>query len=273
MGKTSLRERAVVVVTGASSGIGAAVAREYDRRGARLVLLARRVDRLEALAGSLRDAQAIACDVCDDDSVTQAFAAAVRAYGGIDVVIANAGVGINGPVASLTLDDFRRQMETNVFGVVRTAKAAMGPLREAKGRLAIVGSVSGYIALPATAPYSMSKFAVRAFAEALAAEVAVDGVSVTHVAPGFVESEIRMVDNAGKLKEGKRDPIPSFLVMSAAQAAREIADAVDAREAEIVLTRTGRATAWLTRRFPDGVRRATKLLARTIVRQVGSIGG
>ncbi len=261
-----------VVITGASSGIGAALAREYDRRGARVALLARRKERLEALAGSLRDARAFSCDVCDDASVTQAFDGVLGAFGGMDVVVANAGVGINGLVAALSLDDFRRQMETNVFGVVRTAKAALEPLRASRGSLGIIGSVSGYLALPATAPYSMSKFAARAFAESLAAELAPDGVSVTHVAPGFVESEIRMVDNAGALHAEKKDPIPSFLVMSAEQAAREIADAIDSREPEVVLTRTGRAAAWLTRRFPGGVRQATKLLARRIVREVSDIG-
>ncbi|CAN5215441.1 hypothetical protein BH09MYX1_BH09MYX1_09280 [soil metagenome] len=158
----------VVLVTGASSGIGAAVAREYDRRGARVALLARRVDRIEALAHELRDAKAIVCDVCDDASVERAFAEALNAFGRLDVVIANAGVGINGTVESLSIDDFRRQMETNVFGAVRTVKSAIAPLRMTRGKVALVGSVSGYIALPATAPYAMSKFALRALAEALA---------------------------------------------------------------------------------------------------------
>lgn len=268
----SSRANEVVLVTGASSGIGAAVAREYDRRGARVALLARRVDRLEKLAVSLREARAFACDVCDDASVERAFVETVRAFGRIDVVIANAGVGINGPVASLSVDDFRRQMETNVFGVVRTVKCAIEPLKKTKGRLALVGSVSGYIALPATAPYSMSKFAVRALAESLGAELAADGISVTHVAPGFVESEIRMVDNAGAYQDGKKDPIPRFLVMSSEQAAREIADAIDGRRAEVVLTRAGRATTWLTRRFPEGVRRASRVLAGRIVKQIGGMG-
>lgn len=258
----------VIVITGASSGIGASLAREYDRRGDRVALLARRVDRIQSLAHELRDARGIACDVCDDASVQRAFDEVEDAFGRIDVVIANAGVGVNGAVADLSIDDFRRQMETNVFGVLRTVKCAIEPLRETKGRLAIVGSVSGYLSLPGTAPYSMSKFAVRALAEALAGELAGDGISVTHVAPGFVESEIRMVDNAGTYQKGKRDPIPSFLVMKGADAAREIADAVESREPEVVLTRVGQAAAWLTRRFPGGVRKVTRVLAGRIVLQV-----
>lgn len=255
----------MVVITGASSGIGAALAREYDRRGARVALLARRAERIQSLAHELRDARGIACDVCDDASVERAFDEAEDAFGRIDVVIANAGVGINGSVVDLSIDDFRRQMETNVFGVLRTVKSAVAPLRETKGRLALVGSVSGYLSLPGTAPYAMSKFAVRALAEALSAELASEGISVTHVAPGFVESEIRMVDNAGQYQEGKRDPIPSFLVMKGTDAAREIADAVESREPEVVLTRVGQAATWLSRRFPGGVRRVTKVAAGRIV--------
>lgn len=262
------QETSVVVITGASSGIGASLAREYDRRGARVALLARRVERIEALAHELRDARGIACDVCDDASVERAFDEVEDAFGRIDVVIANAGVGINGAVAELSIDDFRRQMETNVFGALRTVKCAIPPLRETKGRLALVGSVSGYLSLPGTAPYAMSKFAVRALAEALVAELARDGISVTHVAPGFVESEIRMVDNAGMYQEGKRDPIPSMFVMKGTDAAREIADAVESREPEVVLTRLGQVAAWATRRFPGGLRQLTRVLAGRIVDQV-----
>ncbi len=262
----------VVLITGASSGIGAALAREYDTRGARVALLARRTDRIAALAAELRDARAIRCDVCDDDSVQQAFDETEEKFGRIDVVVANAGIGVNGPVEKLSIDDFRRQMETNFFGVVRTAKAAIAPLRESKGRLALIGSVNGYLSLPGIAPYAMSKFAVRALAEALSAELARDGIAVTHVAPGFIESEIRRVDNAGSYQEGKRDPIPSFLVMPAAVAAKQIADAIESREPEVVLTRFGRAGTWVTRRFPNSLRRVTKLVAERILETVGELG-
>lgn len=266
----SLSKRALI--TGASSGIGAALAREYDRRGFSVALLARRVDRIEGLAQSLQRAKAIPCDVCDDASVEAAFEAAEDAFGGLDVVIANAGIGVNGTVESLSLDDFRRQMETNVFGAVRTVKAATPALRVSKGSLALVGSVSGFLSLPGTAAYAMSKFAVRALAEALVGELSPDGISVTHVAPGFVESEIRMVDNAGVYQDGKRDPIPKMFVMSSERAAREIADAIEARRSEVVLTSLGKVATWATRRFPGGIRAATKLASKRIVGVVDPIG-
>lgn len=256
-----------VLITGASSGIGAALAREYDRRGARIALLARRTDRIEGLAAELREAKAIRCDVCDDASVTEAFAEALAAFGRLDVVIANAGIGVNGTVEELSLDDFRRQFETNVFGALRTAKAAIAPLRATRGRLALVGSISGYLSLPTTGAYAMSKFSVRALAEALSAELAADGISVTHIAPGFIESEIRRVDNQGDLREERRDPIPSFLVMPAKVAAKQMADAIDARRAELVVTLHGKTAAFLATRFPHSMHSAARFAAKKIVQK------
>ena len=165
-----------VLITGASSGIGAALAREYDKRGARVALLARRKERLETLAKELRDARAVACDVTDDASVQAAVREVLGAFGEIDVVIANAGIGIMGSVEELSIDDYRRQFETNVFGVLRTVKATLSSLRRTSGRIALLGSVSGFLSLPGTSACAMSKFAVRALAEALGAELSGAGV-------------------------------------------------------------------------------------------------
>src|SRR4051794_33614857 len=114
----------VVLITGASSGIGEALAREYGSRGYDLVLLARRLDRLEKLKSELETRGAAVlvkgCDVTRDDDLQAAAAAARDRFGRIDVVIANAGFGVGGPVERLKLDDFKRQFETNVYGVLRT---------------------------------------------------------------------------------------------------------------------------------------------------------
>src|SRR5262249_55599175 len=184
-----------VLITGASSGIGAALARECASKGAALVLTARRLDRLEALCREIeamgRQALAVPCDVTVDGDLERVASAARQRFGRIDVVVANAGFGVVGPVERLTLADYRRQLETNVFGVLRTIHATLGDLRAARGRLVVIGSVSGHIATPGASAYAMSKFAVRALAEALGHELAGDGVSVTLVSPGFVESDIR----------------------------------------------------------------------------------
>jgi short-subunit dehydrogenase len=247
-------EGSVVLVTGASSGIGAALAREFARRGADLVLAARREDRLAAVAHDVealgRRCLVVACDVTRDGDCERAVAAAVERFGRLDVAMANAGFGVTGRFDELTVDDYRRQLEVNVFGVLRTMYAALPELRKTRGRIAITGSVSGIVPLPATSAYSTSKFAVRGLAHAVRDELRDAGISLTLLSPGFVASEIRMVDNLGRLRADAREPIPPWLILSADKAARKIVRAVAARRRELVLTFHGKFGAWAYRHFP-----------------------
>jgi short-subunit dehydrogenase len=257
-----------VFITGASSGIGAALAREFARHGAAVALAARRTERLEALAEELRRsghrALAVACDVTRDGDVERALAAARAAFGRIDVVVANAGFGVVGNVERLSLEDYRRQFETNVFGVLRTVWASLDDVKRSRGRVVIIGSVAGYVATPGSSPYAMSKFAVRALAESLGHELARHGVSVTLISPGFVDSDIRRVDNTGRLRDEAPEPIPSWLVMPTARAARQIVNAVARRRRETVITAHGRATVFLSRHAP--------WLMATLIRRLGIRG-
>lgn len=247
----------VVLVTGASSGIGAAVAREFARRGADVVLAARRLPRLEDLAAELRGlghrAVAVRCDVTEDGSVEQAMARGLEALGRLDVVVANAGFVVAGPVERLTLEDYRRQFETNVFGVLRTAQAALPALRASRGVLVVVGSVSGHVATPGGSAYAMSKAAVHALASSLRSEVAAAGVGVVLVSPGFVESEIRRVDNRGVFRPHAPDPVPRWLVVPTDRAARAIVRAVARRRREAVITGHGKVVVWLARLCPSAL--------------------
>jgi len=244
----------VALITGASSGIGEAVAREYARQGADVILLARRRARLEALAAELEERGGRAllevCDVTREGEVERSVAHAVAALGRLDYVIANAGFGVAGSFQSLSLDDYRRQLETNLFGVLRTAQATVEYLIASRGSLAIVGSVSGFVALPGSSPYSMSKAAVHALAGSLHHELAAVGVAVTLVVPGFVDSEIRQVDNLGRHHPGAREPVPRWLRMPTERAARLIVRAVRRRRRELVFTAHGRLAVALQRHFP-----------------------
>jgi NAD(P)-dependent dehydrogenase (short-subunit alcohol dehydrogenase family) len=246
-GKTAL-------VTGASAGIGRALALEFARQGADVAVAARRLELLETLArdveGLGRKALVVRCDVTREDEVKAAVASTVARFGALDVVVANAGFGVVGPVEQLGTEDFRRQFETNVFGVLHTVKASTAELAKRRGRLALVGSVSGHVTVPGTAAYSMSKYAVRSLAEALYHELRPQGVAVTLVSPGFVESDFREVDNRGVHHPGAGDPVPRWLVMPVETAARKIVRAIANRRREIVLTGHGKLAVFFQRHFP-----------------------
>jgi short-subunit dehydrogenase len=244
----------VVLITGASSGIGEALAREFARQGAVLALLARRTDRLARVAADVEalgaTARAFPCDVTDGASVDRAMADVRGALGPVSVVVANAGFGVVGPVERLTLDDYRRQFETNVFGVLHTVKAALDDLKQTRGQLVLIGSVAGHISMPNASPYSMSKFAVHALAQSLRHELGRDGVSVTLISPGFVESEIRQVDNRGVRHADTREPVPAWLLVPTTTAARDIVSAVARRKHEAVITAHGKALVFAARHAP-----------------------
>ena len=251
----------VALVTGASSGIGEALAEELASRGFRVAAVARRRDRLAALVARIEgrggEAIAVEADVSHDRDLDGAVASILARWDRIDVAIANAGIGEPGLFERQNVDDFRRVLDTNVLGVVRTAHAVLPALTATRGSFAAVGSVSSYLASPGTSAYTASKHAVRGLCATLAAEWAARGVSVTHVAPGFVESEIRTGGT-------RTDPVPAWLVMPREEAARQIATAVLDRRDEIVVTGHGKVAVSLARHVPALVAGALRLAARRV---------
>lgn len=247
-----------VFITGASSGIGEALARAFALEGARLALAARRLERLESVRQELMPAAAevlaVPCDVTSRPSLDAAVAQTAEAFGGIDVAVANAGFGVTGFFQDLSTADFRRQFETNVFGLLDTVYAVLPHVRASKGRLALISSVSGRVGSPGSSPYVASKFAVTGLAESIYYDLRADGVSVTCIEPGFVESKIRMTDNAGRFHEDWNDPVPPWLVVPRDRAARAIVSAIYKRKPEAVITGHGKLAVWSARHFPRTVR-------------------
>jgi len=242
----------VFLITGASAGIGAALARELAARGARLVLAARRTDRLRQLAAALPAGTTVCAraDVTVDGEIEAAVAAGVAAFGQLDGAIANAGFGVVGSFARLSLADYRRQLETNFFGALRTAYAALPELRRTRGRLAFMGSVSGHLPTPRLSPYCASKFALRGFAQSIHDELVREGVSVTVLTPGYVVSEIGFIDNQGNRREKDMLAAPPWIRMPADKAARQMVRAIAARKREAVITAHGKLGVWMYRHAP-----------------------
>jgi len=229
-----------VLITGASSGIGAGLAREFARRGMRVALVARRIAQLEALAAELRvagtPASAHGGDVTVDGDIARVVGELAALGVTPQIVIANAGFGVVGNALDLSLPDYRRQFETNVFGVVRTLHESLEALRSTRGRFVIMGSVAGHLSSAGSSPYTMSKFAVRALAEALHGDLRAAGVSCTLISPGFVDSDIRRVDNQGGLHAKAPDPVPAWLRMKADDAARVMARGILRGKKEVIVT-------------------------------------
>ncbi len=255
-------ETRVVLITGGSSGIGAACGIAFAREGARVVLAARHEGKLaeaiKAVEAEGGAALAIPCDVSDRASLDEAVARAVERFGRLDVVLANAGFGVNGPLTKLSTDDYRRQFDTNVFGVIDTVYAALPHLIASKGRLGIVSSVLGKIPRPNMSAYCASKFALCGFSEAIAYELADQGVSVTCINPGLVASNFRRVDNQNQLREDWNEIASARLIVPAERAAREIVNALYRRKMDATITGHGRAGVFVYRHFPGLVRLAIR---------------
>jgi NADP-dependent 3-hydroxy acid dehydrogenase YdfG len=179
----------VFLITGASSGIGAATARQAAQAGHRVVLAARSVDKLEALAAELggpERALALACDVTEWDQQQAMVAAALDAFGQLDVVFANAGFGARRGFLEESPEHWKAMVLTNVYGAALTLRATIPALRESRGHLLLTGSVAGRVALPGSL-YSCTKWAVTAMAQAARGELDdSSGVRVTLIEPGMV---------------------------------------------------------------------------------------
>jgi len=178
-----------VLVTGASRGIGAAIARAFAKRGARLGLIARKREPLDQLAGELPgdDHVPLVADVADQESV----AAAVEEFGSVDVVVANAGITHYRPFAQLPLDEARHMNDVNWLGTIYTVWSALpGMIERGRGHIVVVSSGGGVRGFPSAAVYNGTKAAQRGFAEALRHELAGTGVSVTTVYPGEIATSL-----------------------------------------------------------------------------------
>jgi short-subunit dehydrogenase len=202
-------ERKVCIITGASSGIGAAAARLLGVKGARVVLAARRADRLSALASELPDALAVPTDVTDPDQVRQLVERATEHYGGVDVLVNNAGQGLHVPVMDLQAADLRAVFELNVVAPLALMQAVMPAMREVgQGAVVNVSSATSLRVFPGLGGYAATKAALNMLSQTARAELAEENVTVSVVYPSVTATEFHDSLRAGSLVRSARSITP-----------------------------------------------------------------
>jgi NADP-dependent 3-hydroxy acid dehydrogenase YdfG len=216
-------EGKVVLVTGASSGIGEAAALALSKAGARVVAGARRADRLADLAGRAPgEVLAVELDVTQEESCRAAVAATVERFGGLDVLVNNAGLMLSGPILGADTAEWTRMVETNLLGSMYMAHAALPHLLERKGVLVQISSTSGRTASAGGGVYAATKFGVNAFSEALRKEVTAQGVRVVVIEPGFVATELSSHITDPGMRALARDLMSSMRILEPGDVANAV---------------------------------------------------
>ena len=242
----------VVAVTGGSEGIGKALVSALIAQGAKVATCGRNHDKLYQLQAEFPSAflHATVTDVSSENDCHRFIESTIKAFGGIDILINNAGISMRALLKDADMDVIRKVMDINFYGTVYCTKYALPSLIERKGTIVGVSSIAGYRGLPGRSGYSASKFAVQGWLEAIKTELMGDGVHVMWVCPGFTTSNIR---NAALNKEGQshgETPMDEGKMMSAETCAAHILKAIRKKKRTLVLTFTGKRTVFMQKFFP-----------------------
>jgi len=250
----SLKDK-VIIITGASSGIGLASAVVFASRGAKLSIAARRLEKLEELAADLKarygtDCLCTRCDVALEEDCKRLVEETIAHFGRLDILVNNAGISMRAMFKDLDLSVIRRLMDVNFWGTVCCTKYALAHLLKSRGSVVGIISVAGYSALPARTGYSSSKYAVRGFLDTIRMEHMKDGLNVLVFAPGYTASNVR---NAALTADGSAQgmtPLDEGKLMSAEECAENLANALEKRKSQCTLTLLGKATVLAHSLFP-----------------------
>jgi short-subunit dehydrogenase len=253
----------VVVITGASKGIGAELARQLAAGGAKLVLAARNGKELDAVADECRKAGAsvvsVKADVAVERDCQAIVSGAILAFGRLDTLVNNAGVSMWARFEDIEdMSILERIMQVNYMGAVYCTHYALPHLRESRGRLVGVASLAGRVGVPTRSGYSASKHAMTGFFDSLRIELTDYGVSVTMIYPGFVATGIRENATGPDGKPILVSPVKEGEVMSVEDCARRIVKAIEGREREVVMTARGKIGLWLKLLAPSLVDRIAR---------------
>ncbi len=241
----------VVIITGASSGIGEALARQYAAAGASVVLAARNRGKMEGItAGWLNPFLIVQADVSVAADAQRLITETVDRFGRIDVLINNAGISMRALFADADVTVLRQLMDINFWGTVYCTKYALPYLLQSGGSVAGVSSIAGYRGLPGRTGYSASKFAMQGFLEALRTEHLKDGLHVLVACPGFTASNIRNTALTADGSQQGESPLTEGKLMTAEAVADHIIRAIKSRKRTLILTTQGKLTVFLNKWLP-----------------------
>ncbi|MGM0648568.1 MAG: SDR family oxidoreductase [Bacteroidota bacterium] len=261
----------VVIITGASSGIGRALAGEFSAKGSIVVMAARREDLLKRIASDLSanggEVMTVKTDVSSAQDCKMLIERTVKAYGRIDVLINNAGVSMRALFEDLDLKVMHKVMDVNFWGTVQCTHYAFPHLLKSHGSVVGVSSVAGFQGLPGRAGYSASKSAIHGFLEVIRVENRKKGLHVLLACPGFTSSNIRKTALVADGSQQGETPRDESKMMSAEDAAHHIYRAVIKRRRQIILTSEGKLTVLLNKCFP---RLMDKIVYKMMAREPNS---
>ncbi|MCU4166348.1 SDR family oxidoreductase [Carboxylicivirga caseinilyticus] len=252
----------VIIITGASSGIGLACAKEFAGRGAKLALAARSEDKLQDIKTELQEKGTevitIKTDVSVEADCKHMIDETVKAFGKIDILINNAGISMRALFKDVDLSVIKQLMDVNFWGTVYSTKYALPYLLEQKGSVVGVSSIAGYVGLPARTGYSSSKFAMHGFLEALRVENLKTGLHVLIAAPGFTASNVRKAALTADGTNQGETPRKEEKMMTAEEVASHMAKAIIKRKPTLILTFVeGKVTVFLKKFAPGLLRKLT----------------
>jgi short-subunit dehydrogenase len=248
-------ENKVVLITGATSGIGKALAIDFLSKGAKVAICSRNADTLLSFSTEINSNNllTVQADVSNEEDCKKFIEKSMNAFHAIDILINNAGISMRAMFQEVDLSVLKQSMDINFWGTIYCTKYALPYILKSKGSILGISSIAGYKGLPCRTGYSSSKFAMQGFLESLRIELLKTGVNVMWVSPGFVSTNIRNTALNASGNAQSETPLNENKLMSAEECASIILKGIEKRKRTIIMSTQGKLTVWINKFFPSFV--------------------